>query len=161
MRGNFLKERAELYSTAIKEAGAPLEKCVGFIDYTKIKMCRPSGPNVYQRSCYSGHKRIHCLIHQTITTPDGLLFSLYGPEVGRRHDLTLLRDSGWNEILQECLNVEGSYYYIYGDSAYLLRPWMQRPFSRGLSTAEQLAFNTAMSEVRVSVEQTYKDVKQL
>ena len=77
-----------------------------------------------QPSCYSGLKRMHCLIYQTVTTTDGL-FSLYGPEVGRRHDLTLLRESGLEERLQGCLNIGGRQYYIYGDSAYMMRPCMQ------------------------------------
>ena len=161
LRGELLQQRATLYAEAINNAGAPLEKCVGFIYCTKRKMARPSGNNSFQRSVYSGHKRIHCLIYQTITTPDGLMFALYGPEVGRRHDLTLYRESNWGEILEEYLLSDGEYYYIYGDSAYLLRPWMIRPFTRGVCSEQEAAFNTMMSEVRVSVEHNYKDVKQL
>ena len=59
-----------------------------------------------QIACYSGHKRMSCLIYQTVTTPDGLIFSFYGPEVGRRHDLTLLRNSGLNNDLESCLNTD-------------------------------------------------------
>ena len=46
------------------------------------------------RSCYSGHKRMHCLVCQTITTSDGLILHMCGPEDGSRHELTPLRDSG-------------------------------------------------------------------
>lgn len=161
MRGDFLKRRAKDYARAIHDGGAPLERCVGFIDCTKIRMCRPGGHNSYQRAVYSGHKRVHCLIYQTITTPDGLMFALYGPVEGRRHDLTLLRESRWSEVWQECLFIDGDWYYLYGDSAYLLRPWMQRPYTRGVCSAQETAFNTQMSEVRVSVEHNYKDLKQL
>ena len=161
MRGDFLQSRAKDYARVIHEAGAPLTRCVCFIDCTKIRMCRPSGDNAYQRAVYSGHKRIHCLIYQTVTTPDGLMFGMYGPVEGRRHDLTLLRESGWNNVWSECLYIDGEWYYIYGDSAYLLRPWMQRPFTRGICSDGESDFNTRMSEVRVSVEQNYKDLKQL
>lgn len=120
--GNLLRSRAAIYTTAINEAGAPLKRCVGFIDCTKIKMNQPGGHNFFQRSAFSGHKRFHCLISQTLTTPDGLVFALFVSEVGRRHDLTLLRENGWSEKLEECFLIDGMYYYIYGDSAYLLRP---------------------------------------
>lgn len=159
LRSDLLRQRASVYAKAIEDYGAPLDKCVGFIDCTKIKMQRPGGSSQNQRCVYSGHKRFHCLIYQTMTTPDGLVFALYGPEEGRRHDLTLLRKSGWNERLQEALLIDGEYYYIYGDSAYMLRPWMQRPFQHGLCSAQEAIFNAAMSAVRVTVEHSYKDIK--
>ena len=60
--------RAEIYVNAITSSGAPLGSCVGFIDCAKIRMTKPGGHGSNQRACYSGHKRMHCLI--------------YGPEVG-------------------------------------------------------------------------------
>lgn len=161
MRGGLLRSKAKDYAKAIQDTGAPLPRCVGFIDCTKIRMCRPGGANAYQRAVYSGHKRIHCLVYQTVTTPDGLMFALYGPVEGRRHDLTLLRESGWNDVWGESLFIDGEWYYIYGDSAYLLRPWLLRPFTRGVCSGPEAVFNTRMSEARVCVEQNYKDVKQL
>ena len=161
LREGMLADRAELYADSIKNAGAPLDSCVVFIDCMKIKMTRPGGHGSMQRSFYSGHKRMHCLIYQTVTTPDGLIFSFYGPEVGRRHDLTLLRESGLEERLQGCLNIGGRQYYLYGDAAYMMRPWMQVAFPRIWATVEQEIYNTRMSAVRVSVEWSYKDLKQL
>ena len=96
----LLRDRAALYAECIQLKGAPLDRCVGFIDCTKIRMQRPGGINAFQRSFYSGHRRMSFLSCQTITTPDGLMFSLYGQEVGRRHELTLLRGSGINEKLE-------------------------------------------------------------
>lgn len=111
-----------MYATAVKKKGAPLNECIGFIDCTKIQMCRPGGRGANQRSVHSGHKKMHCISYQTITTPDGLVFALWGPEVGRRHDLTLLRKSGWEVIFSENLILNYIQYYIYCDSAYNLRP---------------------------------------
>ena len=79
-------------------------------------------------SCYFGHKRMHCLVYQTITTPDGLILHMYGPEEGRRHDLTHLRNCGTENISQDCLVVGNRQYSIYGDAAYVLRPWLQTAF---------------------------------
>ena len=76
----LLVSRAELYVDCLKAAGTPLDCCVGFMDFTKIKMTRPGSNSSIKRSWYSGHKRMHCLTYQTINTPDGLIFSLYGPE---------------------------------------------------------------------------------
>ena len=83
-----------------------------------------------QCSCYSDHKRMHCLIYQTVTTPDGFILCLYAPEVCRRHELTLLRESEVEERLQSCLNIGGRQNYLYGDAAYMMRPWMQVAFPR-------------------------------
>lgn len=61
----------------------------------------------------------------------------------------------------ECLFIDLEWYYIYGHSAYLLRPWMQRPFTRGLCSAAEQVFIRRMREARVSVKHNYKDLKQL
>lgn len=97
--------------------------------------------------------------YQTLTTSDGLIFALYGPVAGRRHDLTLLRNSGWNTKLENCLSTVEKQFYIFGDSAYEIRPWLQRP-CRCVCTDVQKLFSTQMSSVRVSVEHNYKDLKQ-
>ena len=76
-----------------------------------------------QKSCYYGHKRFHCLISK-LTTPDGLIFALHGPFEGRRHDLTVLQKSGWNEILEAALLVDDKRCCVYGYGAYTLRPWL-------------------------------------
>ena len=128
IRKELLREKCELYSAGIRNAGAPLQDCIGFVDCTRIQMARPSGGDMNQKSCFSGRKPIHCFIYQTLITPDGSIFALHGPIEGGRHDLTVLRKSGWNEILEAALLVDDKQYYVYGDGAYTLRPWFQRPF---------------------------------
>lgn len=39
-------------------------------------------------------------MYATLSTPDGLTFAIYGPVVCQRHDVTVFRNSGWEEILQ-------------------------------------------------------------
>lgn len=87
-------------------------------------------------------------------------FSFFGPEAGRRHDLTLFRDSSLEQELQENLIANDIQYYIFGDSAYMLRTWIQRPFLHGTAEESERILNKQMSFVRVSVEQNYKDLKQ-
>lgn len=51
--------------------GAQLEKCVGFMDCTEIRMVRPGGISSLQRGFYSGHMIMSCLVYQTVTMPVG------------------------------------------------------------------------------------------
>lgn len=88
------------------------------------------------------------------------MFSLRGPEVGRRHDVTLLPERRWGNILQQSLNTRNLQLYVYENPTFLLRPWMQRPFYRDLATMKQVAFESATSKVRVAVEHNFKELKQ-
>lgn len=107
VRRNFLRERTRSYADGIKAAGALLWNRLGFIDCTKIRINRLQGHGNLQRSCYSGQKRFHCLMYQTLTTPVGLVFFLYGAEVGCWHDLTLHVQRKWEFELKNYLNVDG------------------------------------------------------
>jgi hypothetical protein len=160
-REEFMKLRRDHYSNSLNEI-VPLRDCVGFIDCTKIQVSRPGGPAANQRALFSGHKRYHCLSYQTVTTPDGLIFHMYGPEEERRHHTTLYRKSNMNYHLSRSLTGEGDnarQFCIYGDGAYLMRPWLQVGFSRHAATTEQLRYNAEMSAARVAVEWNYKDLK--
>ena len=160
-RSDLITERAELYSAAIHEKGAPLEHFFGFLDCTKIQNSRPGGVAIKQRVCYSVHKRFHCLIYQTITTPVGLMFYLYGTEVGRRYDMTLYTESGLDVSLQQVMVGDGKQYCLYADAAYILRVYLQVAFPRASSTPTQRVYGAHMSAVREAVEWTYKDLKQM
>ena len=116
-----MQGRAATYAEAISGKGAALKNFVRFIDCTKIQMNRPGGIGTLQRACYSGHKKFHRLVYQTVTTPDGLVFSMYGPEVGRRHGMTLYRESGIDTQLRHTLPIDGKQYCTYGEPAYVLR----------------------------------------
>lgn len=161
LRNNLLRELAPLYAECIHNSGAPLPCCIAFIDCTKINMCSLGGPNINQRCCYTGHKRMHCLNYQTIMTPDVLLFSLRVPQVGHRHDLKLFRTSGWPQQLRTQLEIDGVKCCLFGDSAYTLSSYMQISFSFLSATQEQRTFNKRMSRARVALECNYKDVKQI
>lgn len=136
-RQSLVHDPAAKCARAAKEVGLPLSNCFGFIDYTKVQMYRPEGSGRDQRACYSGHKRFHCLVYQTITTSDGLISNMYGPEVGRQHDLTLYRKSGLNRALQEALLIDGIQYCMYGDAAHMLKAWLQLRFRSERSTMKE------------------------
>lgn len=107
-------------------------------------MKRLGGNAAFQQYCYSGQKRFHCLLYQSLTTPDGLLFALYGPTAGRRYDRTVLRNSEWEGILHECLYYDDEQYYFLGDKVYTLRPYLIRPFVGAALSDEEEQFNTFM-----------------
>lgn len=156
-RGASMRERAHLYASKIEQSGGFLDRCVGFIDGTALFIPRPGGG--LQRSCYSGHKRRHAIKFQSVLTPDGLIFHLYGPVEARRHDMTLYHESGLDAILAHELVIDGVQFYLYGDATYFVRPWLQTAFE-GLLTAQETAFNDSMKVPRTAVEWGFKDVKQ-
>lgn len=153
----FIQLNAGRYAAAIESAGAPLNNCVGFIDVTNLYIARPKG--TMQRATYNGHKRRNCLKMQAISLPDGLIYHLFGPVDGRRHDITVLRRSNLEEHVQQSLLVDEKQYCLYGDPAYVLREYMQVGFSGAHLTPQQRAFNKDMSKVRIAVEWGFKDIK--
>lgn len=148
-RTEFMRARAPLYAKRLEDAGAYLDRCVGCIDGTAIFVNRPGGG--LQRACYSGNKRRHAVKFQNVVTPDGIFFHLFGPWEGRRHDMTLYWESGLDDVLPEALIVNGDQYYVHGDSACMVRPWLQAAFRR-LMTPDQEDCNNTMKGPQASVE---------
>lgn len=85
------------------------------MDCTKQNVSRPGGNNRNQRALYTGHRRTWCPKWQKVSTPDGLIFHLWGPEDGRLHDSTLYRKSGIDTILEHGMWVIGVRYCLYAD----------------------------------------------
>lgn len=154
---DFISSRAMFYAEKIYEKGSPLDRCVGFIDATNVFISRPNG--AMQRATYNGHKKRNSVKFQAVTLPDGIIFHVSGPLEGRRHDITLLRESGIEEELESSLQIYGNQYYMYADSAYPLRPYLIVGFSGSQLDNDERSFNTAMSKVRISVEWAFKDVR--
>ncbi|CAB1109359.1 unnamed protein product [Ectocarpus sp. CCAP 1310/34] len=137
------------FCEAISSRGSPLPRCWGFLDGTIRKICRPGR---WQRMYYNGWKRPHALKYQAVDSPDGIIRQLWGPALGRRHDVALLGESDLLAVLMQSFNdAQGEPYYLYGDPAYQNSPWLMSPY-RGLLTPEEAGFNSAMSSVRVTVE---------
>jgi hypothetical protein len=154
----LVESRAREYAKYVHEKGSPLDRVVGFIDGTAVAISRPSGAR--QRATYSGHNRKNYLKFQAISAPDGLVLHLFGPIEGRRHDMFLYNASGIDHILQTSLSISGRQYYIYGDVAYTVRPYLKVGFKGTTLSPEEVAFDSSMSKVRVAVEWAFRDVKQ-
>jgi nuclease HARBI1 len=129
---------------------------VGFIDGPKIAIARP--PGVMQRATYSGHKRVNCLKYQLISAPDGLALHYTGPVEGRKHDMAIFSESGIEEALAASLHINGIQYYIFEDSAYVLRGCLMTGFDGTGLTPDQATFKKARSRSRVKIERIFKDI---
>ena len=140
---------------AVHNKGAPLENCFGFIDGTVRPIARPK---YYQRVTYNGHKRIHSLKFQSVVLPNGLIANLAGPFEGKRHDSTILHESGLLASLKQIAFHNNQPLCLYGDPAYPLGVHLQAPFRNRDPTPEMREFNKAMSAVRVSVEWMFGNI---
>ncbi|CAB1120258.1 unnamed protein product [Ectocarpus sp. CCAP 1310/34] len=138
--------KADSFCEAIAGRGSPLTRCWGFLGGTIRKIARPwRNPRIY----YTGWKRVHSLKYQAVDSPDGIISQHWGPMLGRRHDVALLGLSGLLETLMQSFNdAAGAPYYIFGDPAYQVSPWLMAPY-KGLLSVAEVAF---MSRVRVTVE---------
>lgn len=157
-RDIFLQSRCQLYAQALENYSAgDLRCCVGCVDGPHIKTALP--PSGLQRAVYTGYKRTHGIKFQAITSPDGLLFPLYGPSEARLHDMTLFARSRAETFLQETLMVSETRYYLLGDWAYVLRPFMLVPFRGRSLSLEERNWNEKLSRSRVPLEWCFEDVK--
>lgn len=67
-----------MYVSAIEDVGVPLNSCVGFIDATIVYITRRKGFAL--RATFNRYKHRKGIKAQAISTPDGLIFHVYGPE---------------------------------------------------------------------------------
>lgn len=80
-RRNLMRSRTAMYDKPIHDFDPFLDNCVVFVDCTHVQISHPKRHGRLQQAKYSGQKRIHCLIYQTVTTLNGLLFYMYVPKV--------------------------------------------------------------------------------
>ena len=143
------------YAQAVHGHGAPLQNCFGFVEGTVRRIARPK---YHQRIVYNGHKRVHAIKFQSIVLPNGLICNLSGPYEGKRHDSTMLQESGVLPNLSRVAFYNNEPLCIYGDPAYPLGVHLQGPFKEAQLTPDMQAYNKAMSEVRVSVEWMFGNI---
>ena len=152
----FTPARLQAYRTAVYEKCGIDLRIWGFIDGTVRPICRPGA---HQRMYFNGHKRVHSLKFQAVSTPDGLITHLYGPVVGSRHDGGVFSDSGLLPQLHQHMQLPaGPPYALYGDPAYPLSLFLQKAYTGAALTPQQQLFNARMSAVRQTVEWAFGDV---
>jgi DDE superfamily endonuclease len=134
-----------------------VQKCVGFLDGSLVQIAKSRGPS--QRAKNIGHKEFNGLKYQAITGPDGITLNLFGPWEGRRHDMTLFRESNIEHALSGGLTIGADQYHLYADSGYDVRPYILVPFLLQTSDPDEFLFNKRIAKVRVTAEWAFKDVK--
>lgn len=144
------RARLDNFCHAIRRAGAPYQNVWGFLDGTINRVCRPVR---HQRLLFSGHKRVHCLKYQAVTTPCGLIANLFGPMEGRRHDMAMLDESDLLNQMQLHLTPPGHPdYVVFADQGYAMSRFVQTPYRGNHLNEVHARFNTIMSSLRVAVE---------
>ena len=115
-------------------------------------------PKYNQRVMYNGYKRVHSIKFQSVVTPNGLIANLAGPFEGKRHDSTMLHESGLLTDLRRVGVYNGDPLCLYGDPAYPLGVHLQAPFRGNNITPQMAIYNKAMSEVRIAVEMLFGNI---
>ena len=97
---------------------------------------------------FNGHKRLHALKFQIVTTPDGLIAHAFGPVEGCCHDADVLGES---DLLA-----------LYGDTAYPPSGYIQKEFQGATAQApHRQLFNGRMSKARQAVEWSFGEINSL
>ena len=91
--------------------------------------------------------------------PNRLIGNLSGPYGGKRHDSTILNETGLLTNLKRSAWYNNLPLCIYGDQAYPLFIHLLPPFSRQNLTPNPVNYNKAMSQARVSVEWLFNERK--
>lgn len=101
----------------------------------------------------TGYYGGHGFKYLMVVSPVGLLEEVAGPYQGRIADAEIVRCCALNERLAAFSTKHGRNYKVYGDPAFGNLAFVSRPFPRVTATAVEALYNTAMSKVRISVEQ--------
>jgi hypothetical protein len=133
-----------------------MENIWGFIDGTVRPCCRPVR---FQKTVYNGHKKVHAIKFQSVVAWDGMIAHMNGPWVGSRHDSGIFEDSGLHALLDTLPYVQfgnaRNPVALYADDGYALSQRVFCPYPDGRVDARHQAFNTTMSQSRITVEWSY------
>lgn len=163
---DFLVDRAPRLASAYYAAGNRYySRVIGMLDGT---LQLTNKPTIAEERLYNGMKDHHGLKFQTVVGADGLFLSVFGPYVGRPHDITMLADSGLEErleVLNERLDLDnivvegepgppgaeaGKPFVLYADGAYVSLSYIYNP-TRSAHGRER-AVNYYLSQLREPVE---------
>ncbi len=144
-------ERAKLATPAAVIAAFPEVKII--IDGKEQPFRRPQGWD-QQKPFYSGKKKRHTVKNQIICTPEGRIGGVSDTVPGSTHDLTMMRQDGTLDRLDEGESAMADKAYTGGQKDYPGTPLvLPTKATRGHPlTAEQKAVNTVISRYRVVIE---------
>ena len=93
-----------------------------FLDGCKIRMSRPDGQDWRQFAMFSGDKWMHAAAAMGVFGPDGVCYHWFDDAVTRHTDQYFLRESGLNDLLENCQgNIhDNEKIWVYCDKGYTL-----------------------------------------
>ena len=87
-------------------------------------------PPGLESTFYSGHKKLHCVIHQGVVIPNEIIACFHGPWPGRNSDTGIWAKTGIrNELIrlnQVARNDGPTQYKLFGDSIYAFEDHLSR-----------------------------------
>lgn len=97
--------------------------CFGSVDGTNHEVCKPSGPWEMQNAIFDGHHWIWAFVYMAVTTPDGILSFVWGPEPGCMNDEYVVQQARLHDIIEDNFTGETPEgdpirYYLYSDGGY-------------------------------------------
>jgi hypothetical protein len=108
---------------------------------------------------YSGHERLHRMVFQAITTPDGLISSLFGPFTSRTNDLGMFNASRVPHRLHRMMPASNKMLYLDGDPAYHYSYGVICSFGlRKQLSRRKRRFNKELSAHRIAVEHSFGQI---
>lgn len=108
----------------------------------------------------TGYYKGHGFKYLIVVSPCGIIEEIAGPYPARLHDSDLVRAARLEQRLSQFCIHHGEDYKLYGDPAFAKSRFIEKPFQRTVAAATDLVYNTAMSHVRVTVEQAIGHVTQ-
>ena len=135
----------DTFAVSIYQKGAAVTNCWGFVDGSVQPVCHP-GTN--QRTLYNGHKRVHAIKYQVVSAPNGFCVNLSGPYERKKHDSSMLQESGLlTELSHHSHDANVNTLCIYGDPGHPLRPQLMGPLGgNNLTQDQQLNPNIAIKK---------------
>jgi hypothetical protein len=134
------------------EARSLIPNIIGAIDGSHIRVAAPK----HDESSFYNRKSFHSIILQAIVDPRGYFMSADCGFPGRMSDPKVLR---YTPVYVKAMTWFGRFgFYIYGDAAYPLLPWLMTGY-RHQPTHDQELFNHHGSKARIIVEAAFGKLK--
>lgn len=139
--------------------------CFGSVDGTNHEVCKPSGPWEMQNAIFDGHHWIWAFVYMAVTTPDGILSFVWGPEPGCMNDEYVVQQARLHDIIEDNFTGETPEgdpirYYLYSDGGYARNDdRILRGFPDPLPGSDERIHNKIMNKVRISAEWGFQRLK--
>lgn len=106
-------------------------------------MIRPCGIPSWQPACFSGHKSLYWLTHQSNKAPDDLVVYGNGLQGGPCHKITLQEQYYMSMTSKKSFFMNDMQLALYCHPGYMLKSWVQVEYGDETADVQKQAFNSA------------------